>query len=127
MSRPAPSPGETGADAVMCRALKVLCAAPDQDRLTELKRAAVSAVWELTGGARSLDELVDQLSDLEPDVVVVDDRMPQDAVRRIREVRSRARVVGVGNVSGADATASSPAGIRDAILGLPPVGGPIRG
>jgi DNA-binding NarL/FixJ family response regulator len=113
----------------MCRALKVLCAAPDQDRLRELKRAAVSAVWELTGGARSLDELVDQLAELEPDVVVVDGGMPPDAVRRIREVRSRARVVGVGvgNVSGADAMASSPAGIRDAILELPPIGGPVRG
>lgn len=87
----------------------------------------MSALWELTGGARSLDELAAQLGDLEPDVVVVDDRMPEDAVRRIREVRSRARVVGVGNVSGADATASSLDGIRDAILGLPPVGGPIRG
>jgi DNA-binding NarL/FixJ family response regulator len=111
----------------MCRALRVLCAAPDPDRLTELKRAAVSAVWELTGGARSLDELEEQLADLDPDVVVLDDRMPPDAVRRIREVRSRVRVIGVGNVSGADASAISPDGIREAILALPPVGGPIRG
>ena len=111
----------------MCRALKVLCAAPDQDRLAELKRASVSAIWELTGGARSPDELAAQVADLEPDVVVLDGRMPEDSVRRIREVRPRVRVVGVGEVSGADATASSLDEIRDAILGLPPVGGPIRG
>ena len=35
----------------MCRALLVVCVAPDRDSLLELKRASVGTDWELTPGA----------------------------------------------------------------------------
>jgi hypothetical protein len=110
----------------MCRALKVLCGAPDRDRLTDLKRAALSVHWELTGGATSVDELVNQVDVLQPDVVVVDAALREDAAIRVRERRPTARIVSVdGPLDGADAVADLE-GVKDAILGLPPVGGPVR-
>jgi hypothetical protein len=110
----------------MCRALKVLCAAPDPDRLIELKRAAVSVHWELRGGAMSVDELVNQVERLAPDVVVVDTALGEDAAIRVRQRRATARIVSVGGpLDGAD-TVADLEGVKEAILGMPPVGGPVR-
>jgi hypothetical protein len=55
----------------MCRALKVLCVAEDPEALAKLKRAAVSAEWELTPGATGPEEAVRQLHEERPHVVVV--------------------------------------------------------
>ena len=41
----------------MCRALKILCAAPDAESLRALKSATVSASWELVGGASTADRI----------------------------------------------------------------------
>jgi DNA-binding response OmpR family regulator len=111
----------------MCRALTVLCAAPGRVALGELKRAAVSASWELIGGASSADELLRQLDELGADVVVVDAGLPGVDVAEIRRVRPRTRVLAVGGLPGADAEVSGPSAVRDAILGVPPVGGPVGG
>jgi len=111
----------------MCRALTVLCAAPGREALGELKRAAVSASWELVGGASSAGELVRQLEDLEPDVVVVDAGLRGVDVAEIRRIRPRARVLAVGSLDGADREAPDLNGVREGILGVPPVGGPVRG
>jgi hypothetical protein len=54
----------------MCRALKVLCVAEDPEALAALKRAAVSAEWELTPGATGPEEAVRQLHQERPHVVV---------------------------------------------------------
>ena len=110
----------------MCRALKILCAAPGADSLRELKGAAVSASWELVGGATTADQLVRQLDEHAPDVVVVDARLPGVGIDAIRGAAPRARVIALGSLAGADGAADTPQGIRDAILGLPPVGGPVR-
>jgi hypothetical protein len=110
----------------MCRALKVLCAAPDRDRLLELKRAAASVHWELVRGAIDVDELVKQIDEVHPDVVVIDGELGPDAARRVRDRMPNARIVSVGPpLEGANATAG-PSGVRDAILGLPPPAGPVR-
>ena len=45
----------------MCRALKIMCAAPDPDSLRILKGATVSVSWELVGGATTAEQLVKQL------------------------------------------------------------------
>lgn len=110
----------------MCRALKVLCAAPTPDRLAELRRAAVSAHWELVGGASSLDELGRQVAEWGPDVVVVDGGLGAAAVEAARRARPAVRVVAVGAVDGADQVAASLAQVRGVILGLPGPGGPVR-
>jgi hypothetical protein len=110
----------------VCRALKVLCAAPGRGALQALKGAAVSVAWELVGGAVTAAELVKQLDELVPDVVVVDAALPDVGIGAIRRAAPRARVITLGPLDGADGVADSPQGIREAILGLPPVGGPVR-
>ena len=115
-----------GGDGRVCRALRVLCAAPGADSLRALKGAAVSATWELVGGAATAEELVRQLDDHAPDVVVVDASLPGVDLAAIRRAAPRARVIALGTLEGADGVAPTPERVRDAILGLPPVGGPVR-
>ena len=110
----------------MCRSLTILCAAPDEESLRALKGAAVSAAWELVGGATTSEELVRQLDQHAPDVVVVDAGLDGLNVRAIRRAAPRARVIALGTLAGADGVAHTPERVRDAILGLPPVGGPVR-
>ena len=110
----------------MCRALKVMCAAPGADSLRALKGAAVSVSWELVGGATTAGELVKQLDEYGPDVLVVDARLPDVRIDAIRAAAPRVRVIALGSLAGADGAADTQQGIRDAILGLPPVGGPVR-
>jgi hypothetical protein len=102
-----------------CRALQVLCAAANAERLDALKRAAVAAEWELVGGAVSLEELLVDLSERRPNVVVLDASLGQDAAIRAREVLPQARIVSVGRMPGADALASGLPGVRAAIMGVP--------
>jgi DNA-binding NarL/FixJ family response regulator len=109
----------------VCRALRVLCAAPDDGSLRALKGAAVSARWELVGGATTAEELVRQLDDHSPDVLVVDASLAGVTVDAVRTAAPRARVVSFGFLQGADGVADSLEAVRDAILGLPPVGGPV--
>ncbi len=110
----------------MCRALRVLCAATSRDELAALRRASVAAHWELVGGAITLDELVSQVDALRPDIVVMDAVFGTQGVARVRAARGRARIVTVGaQIDGADGWALMD-GVRDAVLGMPPVGGPVR-
>jgi hypothetical protein len=110
----------------MCRALKVLCAAPDRDRLSALKRASVGVAWELVGGAASLQELPAQLGSWRPDVVVLDASLGTGALDAVHETGRSVRVVSVGELPGSDAVVGSLAEVRDAILGVPRPGGPVR-
>jgi DNA-binding NarL/FixJ family response regulator len=110
----------------MCRALKLLCAAPDRERLVGLKRAAVGATWELVGGATSAEELGMQVAQWRPDVVVLDASLGPEAVARVRAQSPACRIVSVGSVDGADAVAPSLEDVRGEILGVPKPGGPVR-
>jgi hypothetical protein len=111
----------------VCRALKVLCAAPSRDRLGELKRATVSTNWELVGGAASGEEVRDQIESWRPDVLVIDAALGAEAVSAARSVADRLRVVSVGSaLDGADEVATSLEDVRAAVLGLPRPGGPVR-
>jgi hypothetical protein len=110
----------------VCRSLRVLCAAPDADGLARLKRAAVSVHWELTGGAVTLDELREQIERLRPDVVVIDARLGAAAVGAARAARPGARIVAAGGpLDGSDAEGGMDS-VKEAILGIPPLGGPVR-
>ncbi len=55
----------------MCRAVSVLCVAPDQARLDEVKRATVAAEWELCAGATDLRAALDQVDVCRPHAMVV--------------------------------------------------------
>jgi hypothetical protein len=109
----------------MCRALKVLCAAP-VDQLAELKRAAVSATWELVGGAVTADEVGTAVAAERPDVVVIDESLTGLAVAKARRAHRTVRVVGVGSLPGVDVSVQELADLREAILGLQGPGGPVR-
>jgi AmiR/NasT family two-component response regulator len=111
----------------VCRALKVLCAAPSADRLSELKRAAVSAAWELVGGASSASEIEEQVERWQPDVVVVDLDLGSGAITAARAARPMVRVVGVGALPGADAVSEGLDDLRVAIAVAPRPGGPVLG
>ena len=54
----------------MCRAVKVLCVATGHEALMALKRAAVSADWELSAGATDLRGALDQLDVERPHALV---------------------------------------------------------
>jgi DNA-binding NarL/FixJ family response regulator len=110
----------------MCRALKLLCAAAGRERLMELKRAAVGATWELVGGAASGPELAAYVAELGPDIVVLDAALGAEAVTAIRAGRATARIVSVGHLDGVDAVADSLEDVRQAVLGVPKRGGPVR-
>lgn len=111
----------------MCRSMRVLCAARGPDRMRALKRATVSASWELVGGVADGADLRAQLTSWRPDVVVLQD-MGEDAVALVRSTLPLARIVSVGvAVPGADAWAGTEDVVRDAVLGLPRPGGPVRG
>jgi hypothetical protein len=55
----------------VCRAVRVLCVAPDAERLHALKRAVVAAEWELSPGATDLREALDQVDAERPHALVV--------------------------------------------------------
>ena len=99
-----------------CRALTVLCAAADPARLAALKRAAVAAEWEVVGGASSIDDLLVQLAERRPNVLVLDSGLGEDAALRARTIVPHARIVSLGPLPGADAVATALERIRDAIV-----------
>ncbi|HCO02946.1 MAG TPA: hypothetical protein DIT48_06210 [Actinobacteria bacterium] len=109
----------------MCRALKVLCAAGDPDRLAELKQAVVSPHWELVGGAVDVDELAAQAGEWAPDIVVIRD-LGQAAVAGVEKARPGARLVLVHPAPGAEDEAAGLHLVRKAILNGPAPAGPVR-
>ena len=109
----------------MCRALKVLCVASDRQTLTEMKRAAVSAEWELAPGAITEVDALAQLDAEQPHVLVVFGEF-ESLVSRAREGRAYLRIVCDRELPGATAVVGRPGEIRDAVRALPRPGGPVR-
>lgn len=105
-----------GSVAAMCRALKVLCVAEDPDALAALKRAAVSAEWELTPGATDPEEAVRQLHEERPHVVVVFGAFGGFVAQAI-EAYPALRVVADRDVPGAGAVVGSLEEVRSTVLG----------
>ena len=109
----------------MCRALKVLCVASDRQALMDLKKAVVSAEWELAPGAITEDDALDQLEAEQPHVLVVFGELGA-LVSRAREDRPDLRVVCDRDLPGATVVVGRPEEIRDAVRALPRSGGPVR-
>ena len=55
----------------MCRAVTVICVAPDREQLKTLKQAVVAAEWELTAGATDVRGALDQIDVERPHAMVV--------------------------------------------------------
>jgi len=109
----------------VCRALKVLCVAPDGDALAALKRAAVTAEWELSPGATTEEEALAQLESERPHVLVVFGDFA-GFVGKAREAYPFIRIVADRDVPGTTVVAASMKQVRDAVKGLPRPRGPVR-
>jgi hypothetical protein len=108
----------------MCRALKVLCVAADASALAELKRAAVSAEWELAPGATTEGDAIRQLHAERPHVLVVFGSFPA-LVERALEASPYLRVVSDRAIPGAVAVGSLEQ-VRAAVKSSNGPGGPVR-
>jgi len=108
----------------MCRALKVLCVAADAEALDALKRATVSAEWELSPGATTEAEALVQLREERPHLVVVFGDFGH-FVARARDAFPSLRIVADRDVPGATAVATSLDEVRGALKALPRPGGPV--
>ena len=107
----------------MCRALKVLSVAEDPTALAELKRATVSAEWELAPGATTEEEAIRQLHTERPHVLVAFGSFP-GLVERALEAYPFLRVVSDRESPGAVAVASLDQ-IRAAVKPSDGPGGPV--
>ena len=105
----------------MCRALKVLCVAPDAAVLHALRSATVSADWELAPGATSRDEALALLHRERPHVMVVFGAFPGLAERAL-EAYPFLRVIVDHETPGATLVGSMDE-VRSAVKGG---GGPVR-
>ena len=105
----------------MCRALKVLCVAPDTAALDALRLATVSAEWELAPGATSKDDALARLHEERPHVLVVFGSFP-GLVERALEAYPFLRVIADRDTPGAIVVGSKEQ-VRSAVKGP---GGPVR-
>jgi hypothetical protein len=109
----------------MCRAVKVLCVAKDEASLAALKRAAVSADWELAAGATDEIGAMAQIDAERPHVLVAFGPY-ETLVRLTRERFPGMRIVVDRNLPGATTVATSLEEVRGLVKELPRPGGPAR-
>jgi hypothetical protein len=98
----------------VCRAVTVLCVAPDADRLQELKRASVAAEWELGPGATDLREALDQVDTLRPHALVVVGPF-EELVALVAERFPGMSIVADHDMPGATTVVSDVWGVRGAL------------
>ena len=108
----------------MCRAIKVLCVAMDDDALRALRQLATAAEWELTPGATNETDAL----------ALIDSERPHSMVafgsfeRLVSVVRDRfpaMRIVTDRDTPGTNAVAVSRDDVRELLRSLGRPGGPI--
>ena len=109
----------------MCRAVKVLCLAPDPEALQTLKLASVGAEWELAAGATTTDEALAQIEEAHPHILVVSGPF-EATVGIVKERYPGMRTIADFEAEGVDHVVADPSEIRAAIVGAPRPGGPVR-
>ncbi|HET9555863.1 MAG TPA: hypothetical protein VFS70_01905, partial [Actinomycetota bacterium] len=91
----------------MCTAVRIVVAAAERERRLELRRAAVTAEWEVVGEAADANAAYVEAVERRARFLVLDASAagprPEALVRRLRSTSPNAFVVGVGEVAGADA------------------------
>jgi hypothetical protein len=107
----------------VCRALKVLCVAPDAESLVALKRATVSASWELCPGATDLRDALDQIDVERPQYLVVFGPF-EELVTLVADRFPGMRILSDRDAPGAEAVASMDR-VRDLLESRSRPGGPI--
>ncbi len=109
----------------MCRALKVLCVAPDAEALAALKAATVAADWELCPGATDLLGALDQIDVERPHLLVAFGDF-EELVALVAERFPGMRIVTDRDAPGATVVATSLEDVRGLLRGQPRPGGPVR-
>jgi DNA-binding NarL/FixJ family response regulator len=108
----------------MCTAVRIVVAAAERERRLELRRAAVTAEWEVVGEAADANTAYGEAVERRARFLVLDASAagprPEALVRRLRSTSPNALVIGVGEVAGVDATVAADAldGLRDAMRDL---------
>ena len=92
----------------MCTAVRIVVAAAERERRLELRRAAVTAEWEVVGEAADPEAAIREAVDRRARFLVLDPTAagprPASVARRLKSTNPNAFVVGVGEVDGMDAT-----------------------
>jgi hypothetical protein len=108
----------------MCTAVRIVVAAAGGERRLELRRAAVTAEWEVVGEADGPEAAYVEAVERRARFLVLDASAagprPEALARRLRSTSPNAFVIGVGDVPGVDATVAADGldGLRDAIRDL---------
>jgi DNA-binding NarL/FixJ family response regulator len=108
----------------MCTAVRIVVAAAEGERRLELRRAAVTAEWEVVGEAADANGAYTEAVERRARFLVLDASAagprPEALVRRLRSTSPNALVVGIGEIPGVDATIAPDAldGLRDAMRDL---------
>jgi len=108
----------------VCRAVKVLCVATDDEALQALRRATTTADWELTSGATNETDALGVIDSERPHTMVAFG----DYERLVLLVRDRfpaIRIVTDRDTPGTNAVASSRDDVRELLRSLGRPGGPI--
>ena len=108
----------------MCRALKVLVVASDDESLRMLRGSAVSAEWELTPGATTVEDAIAIVDAERPHVVVAFGPFEPLTVL-LRERFPGMRIVADRDLPGASVVVSGPQEVREAVKAAPPSRGPV--
>jgi hypothetical protein len=109
----------------MCRALKVLCVAPDEASLAALKQATVAAEWELCPGATDLRSALDQIDVERPQFLVVFGPF-EGLVALVAERFPGTLIVTDRDTPGATSVATSLDDVRASLRSEHRPGGPVR-
>jgi DNA-binding NarL/FixJ family response regulator len=113
----------------MCTAVRIVVAAADRERRLQLRRATVTAEWEVVGEADAPEPAVREALERRARFLVLDASAagprPAALASRLRSSRPDALVVGVGEVAGVDAVVAADAldGLREAMRELLHAGG----
>jgi hypothetical protein len=108
----------------VCRAVKVLCVASDDEALRSLRQATTAAEWELTPGAIHETDALGVIDAERPHAMVVFGGYER-LVSLVRERFPAMRIVTDRDAPGTSAVASSHDDVREILRSLARPGGPI--
>lgn len=108
----------------VCRAVKVLCVAGDEEELRALRLATTAAEWELTPGATNQADALGVVDSERPHAIVAFGPYEQ-LVSLVRERFPAMRILTDRDTPGASAVATSRDDVREVLRSLARPGGPI--